>query len=66
VGLQTGKPVSASVSISQHQSRGVIAVHWVCALDQLTAVITNDQEAPGACAGLAVGDALRSSLTAAG
>src|ERR1700735_2785187 len=27
---------------------GVIAVHRVCALDQLTAVITDDQETPGA------------------
>jgi hypothetical protein len=32
--------------------------YWVCALDQLTAVITNDEEDPGALAGLAAGAAL--------
>jgi DeoR family transcriptional regulator, fructose operon transcriptional repressor len=52
---------------------GVIAVHRVCALDQLTAVITDDEETPGACAALDAGVTLlraavggQPSLTAAG
>jgi DeoR family transcriptional regulator, fructose operon transcriptional repressor len=37
---------------------GVIAVHRVCALDRVTAIITDDEENPGARAALAAGATL--------
>jgi DeoR/GlpR family transcriptional regulator of sugar metabolism len=49
---------AASYVLADSSKLGVIAVYRVCTLDQLTAVITDDQETPGASAGLAVGVAL--------
>jgi DeoR/GlpR family transcriptional regulator of sugar metabolism len=64
---------AATYVLADSSKLGVIAVYRVCTLDQLTAVITDDQETPGASAGLAAGVALlraarpgRPSLTAAG
>jgi DeoR/GlpR family transcriptional regulator of sugar metabolism len=46
--------LSSPTSVLADSSKlGVIAVHRVCALDQLTAVITDDEENPGASAALA-------------
>jgi len=64
---------AATYVLADSSKLGVIAVYRVCTLDQLTAVITDDQETPGTSAGLAASVALlraatpgRPSLTAAG
>jgi DeoR family glycerol-3-phosphate regulon repressor len=64
---------TAAYVLADSSKLGVIAVHRVCPLDQVTAVITDDQETPGASARLAAGVASlraaqprRLSLTAAG
>jgi len=64
---------AAAYVLADSSKLGVIAVHRVCALDQLTAVITDDEENPGASAALAAAVTLlraavsrRPSLTAAG
>jgi DeoR/GlpR family transcriptional regulator of sugar metabolism len=64
---------AATYVLADSSKLGIIAVSRVCTLDQLTAVITDDQEAPGTAAGLAASVALlraatpgRPSLTAAG
>jgi DeoR family glycerol-3-phosphate regulon repressor len=63
---------AAAYVLADSSKLGVIAVHRVCALDQLTAVITDDEENLGAAAALAAGVTLlhaapsrRPSLTAA-
>jgi DeoR family fructose operon transcriptional repressor len=64
---------AATYVLADSSKLGVIAVYRVSTLDQLTAVITDDQETPGTSAGLAASVALlraatpgRPSLTAAG
>ena len=64
---------AATYVLADSSKLGIIAVYRVCTLDQLTAVITDDQETPGTSAGLAASVALlraatpgRPSLTAAG
>ena len=64
---------AATYVLADSSKLGVIAVYRVCPLDQLTAVITDDEENPGARAAVAGGvTVLRAaasgqpSLTAAG
>ena len=75
-GVQTcALPIYTAVTyvLADSSKLGVIAVHRVCALGQLTAVITDDEENLGASAALAVSVTLlhaapsrQPSLTAAG